>query len=176
MCFSSAYLLVITLNLDFVSILDGSMHDPAELIVCLTQDDEVGAFRIPAQRVSEMMRAALGTESSDTFQLSLGGKLVVGHDKALSKVVVKIRVSEVPVVFPSIVAEAGSSGPKRLEVTVFSARSLPKMDSLLGSCDPYALVTFQNVCLCFVCGYVCAYEPFHHHHHHIFLFSPSSLS
>lgn len=39
----------------------------------------------------------------------------------------------------------GTCGERRLEVTIISVSSLPKMDGMLGKCDPYAVLLFDGV-------------------------------
>jgi len=44
--------------------------------------------------------------------------------------------------FPSIMPENEVGEARRLEFTMVSVNSLPKMDGMFGKCDPYALLTF----------------------------------
>jgi hypothetical protein len=91
------------------------------------KDDEVGTFTIPASRMCEIMRARLGWEGEDTFNLCREGKSIAGHDKELSEVTVKMSVVEVPRAFGTLEAEEGAKGPRRINVTVVSAAHLPKV-------------------------------------------------
>ena len=95
-----------------------------------SKDDEVGSFTIPASRMSEIVRAAIGSDATDTFNLYLGGKVVVGHDKEPSEVTVRVRVAEVPKAFAALEMEEGAKGARRLQVTVVSAKHLPKVSLL----------------------------------------------
>jgi hypothetical protein len=104
------------------------------------KDDEVGTFTVPAWRMTEIIRAKVGSEGEETFQLTLDGKAVVGHDKLPSEVTVKIHVEDLPLAFETLVVDPDAKGPRRIDVTVLSARHLPKIDILTGTCDPYALV------------------------------------
>jgi Ca2+-dependent lipid-binding protein len=91
------------------------------------KDDEVGSFTIPASRMSEIVRARLGWEGEDTFKLQQEGKGVVGHDKEPSEVTLKMSVVEVPKAFGMLEMEEGAKGPRRINVTVVSAKHLPKV-------------------------------------------------
>jgi Ca2+-dependent lipid-binding protein len=92
-----------------------------------SKDDEVGSFTIPASRMSEIVRAAIGSDATDTFNLYLDGKVVVGHDKEPSEVTVRVRVTEVPKAFAALEMEEGAKGARRLDVTLLSAKHLPKV-------------------------------------------------
>jgi hypothetical protein len=39
----------------------------------------------------------------------------------------------------------GTRGERRLEVTIISVSSLPKMDGMFGKCDPFAVLLFDGV-------------------------------
>ena len=78
------------------------------------------------------MRAAIGSDATDTFNLYLGGKVGVGHDKEPSEVTVRVRVTEVPKAFATLEMEEGAKGARRLQVTVVSAKQLPKVRVFLA--------------------------------------------
>jgi Ca2+-dependent lipid-binding protein len=91
------------------------------------KDDEVGKFCIPASRMSELLRGRIGWEGVDTFKLQQEGKGVVGHDKESSEVTVKMSVVEVPKAFGTLEVQEGAKGPRRINVTIVSAKHLPKV-------------------------------------------------
>jgi hypothetical protein len=109
-----------------------------------SKDDEVGSFTIPASRMSEIVRAAIGSDATDTFNLYLGGKVVLGHDKEPSEVTVRVRVAEVPKAFATLEVDPEAKGPRKVELTVVSARHLPKVDIMTGKCDPYVMISFPG--------------------------------
>jgi hypothetical protein len=109
-----------------------------------SKDDEVGSFTIPASRMAEIVRAKIGWEGQETFTLYREGKSVTGHDKGLSEITVKVRVLEAPKAFATLEVDAEAKGPRRVEVTVVSARHLPKVDILTGKCDPYVVVSLPG--------------------------------
>jgi hypothetical protein len=92
-----------------------------------SKDDEVGSFTIPAARMSEILRAKLGSEGQETFTLYLEGKPVVGQDKELSQITVKVRVLEAPKAFATLELDGEARGARRLDVTLISAKHLPKV-------------------------------------------------
>ncbi len=111
-----------------------------------SKDDEVGSFTIPASRMAEIVRAKIGWEGQETFTLYLGGKGVVGHDKGLSEVTVKVSVMEVPKAFAVLEADKDACGQRRLQVTVVSAKHLPKVYDILlwaQACPPCLFAGFQ---------------------------------
>jgi hypothetical protein len=110
-----------------------------------SKDDEVGSFTIPASRMSEILRAKIGWEGQETFTLYREGKGVVGQDKELSEVTVKVRVVEAPKAFATLEVDPEAKGPRRVEVMVVSARHLPKVDILTGKCDPYVVVSLPGL-------------------------------
>jgi Ca2+-dependent lipid-binding protein len=91
------------------------------------KDDEVGSVTIPASRMSEIVRARLGWEGEETFKLYQDGKEVVGHDKQPSEVTVKVSVLEIPKAFRTLEMDEESKGPRQINVTVVSAKHLPKV-------------------------------------------------
>ncbi len=92
-----------------------------------SKDDEVGSFNIPCSRMSEIMRAKIGWEGQETFTLYREGKGVIGQDRELSEVTIKVRVLEIPKAFLSLEIDDKSKGARRLQVTVVSAKHLPKV-------------------------------------------------
>jgi hypothetical protein len=92
-----------------------------------SKDDEVGSFTIPASRMSEIVRAKIGWEGQETFTLYREGKGVVGQDKELSEITVKVSIIEVPKAFAALEADADGCGQRRLQVTLVSAKHLPKV-------------------------------------------------
>jgi Ca2+-dependent lipid-binding protein len=107
-----------------------------------SKDDEVGNFSIPASRMSEVVRARIGWEGEETFPLSVDDcKAVVGHDKQRSEVTVKISVIEIPNAFGALEIDQESQGPRQINVTVVSAKHLPKV------------LVCMYVCMC-VCIYI----------------------
>jgi hypothetical protein len=73
------------------------------------------------------LRAKIGWEGQETFTLYREGKGVVGQDKELSEVTIKIRVLEIPKAFLGLEVDQESKGARRLQVTVVSAKHLPKV-------------------------------------------------
>lgn len=69
---------------------------------------------------------------------------MVGHDKEKTVVSVKVRVCVAPVAFEKIVACEDVEGERRVELTVASVSHLPRMDGLLGKCDPYVVVSYEG--------------------------------
>jgi hypothetical protein len=92
-----------------------------------SKDDEVGSFTIPASRMSEILRAKIGWEGQETFTLYREGKGVVGQDKELSEVTIKVCIVEVPKAFATLEVDEGAKGSRRLLVTIESAKHLPKV-------------------------------------------------
>jgi Ca2+-dependent lipid-binding protein len=92
-----------------------------------SKDDEVGSFTIPASRMAEIVRAKIGWEGQETFTLHLDGKSVIGQDRELSEVTVKVRVAKVPKAFPTLELDGEAKGARRLDVTLISAKHLPKV-------------------------------------------------
>jgi hypothetical protein len=103
------------------------------------KDDVVGTFTVPAWRMAEIIRAKIGSSCEESFTLTQDGKGIIGHDKQPSEVTVKICVLELPLAFETLVVDPEAKGPRRIDVTVLSARHLPKIDILTGTCDPYVL-------------------------------------
>lgn len=101
-----------------------------------SKDDVVGSCKISASRMSEMFRADVGSSGEHVFTLLDKGKPVVGHNKEECKVTLKVKILEVPLAFPSILHESEASGPRRLEITLFSVEHLPKMDGIMGDNSP----------------------------------------
>lgn len=97
-----------------------------------SKDDVVGSCKISAARMSEMFRADVGASGEQVLTLIDKGRPVVGHNKEHCQVTIKVNVSEVPLAFSSILPQAEASGPRRLEITLFSVEHLPKMDSIMG--------------------------------------------
>jgi len=73
------------------------------------------------------------------------GMIQIGHSKSKCELKLKVRVSSVPLAFPSLMPELEATGPRRLQVTLVKVSSCPKMDGLLGKCDPYAKLNFQEI-------------------------------
>ncbi len=96
-----------------------------------SKDDEVGSFTIPAARMSEILRAKIGWEGQDTFTLYLEGKSVTGQDKELSEVTVKVCIVEVPKAFAALMVDEGNSVPRKVNVTLVSAKHLPKASKIV---------------------------------------------
>lgn len=110
-----------------------------------SKDDMVGSFAIPARRMGELFCSSLGGQALHKFAVEDSGRPVIGHNKAVCEVDIKVKVSEVPVAWAFIEPEEGAKGSRRLELTVSTVSSLPKMDGLLGKCDPYAVVIFEGI-------------------------------
>jgi Ca2+-dependent lipid-binding protein len=109
-----------------------------------SKDEEVGSFTIPGPRMSEILRAKIGWEGTDTFVVYHEGKPVIGNDKEMSEVTIKVRMAEVPKAFASLVADEQAHGQRRLKLTLVSANHLPKMD-MIGTIDPYAVISFEGM-------------------------------
>jgi hypothetical protein len=77
--------------------------------------------------MSEIVQARLGWEGEETFKLYQDGRGVVGHDKLPSEVTVKISVLEIPKAFEALEVDEAAKGPRKLLVTVVSAKHLPKV-------------------------------------------------
>lgn len=137
-----------TFNLDLE---DATRGTSADCIVSVwdwdtaSADDEIGSVKISAQRISDLFRANLGSMADHTFTVMSEGKPVIGHSKSKCEMILKVRVCEVPLAFPALIPQPGVKGPRRLEVTMVKVASCPKMDGLLGKCDPYAKLMFQDV-------------------------------
>jgi Ca2+-dependent lipid-binding protein len=93
-----------------------------------SKDDEVGSFTIPASRMAEIVRAKIGSEGQETFTLYSKGKAVVGQDKELSEVTVKVCIVEVPKAFATLEIDDAAQGSRRLLVIIESAKHLPKVN------------------------------------------------
>jgi hypothetical protein len=92
-----------------------------------SKDDEVGKFTIPALRMSQIVQARLGWEGVETFKLYQDGRGVVGHDKELSEVTVKMSVVEIPRAFGTLDIDPEAHGGRIVNVTLISANHLPKV-------------------------------------------------
>jgi hypothetical protein len=58
---------------------------------------------------------------------------------------VAVKVAEVPRAFSTLEAEEGSTGPRRLEVTLVGVQHLPKMDGIMGRCDAYSKMLWRGI-------------------------------
>ena len=56
-----------------------------------------------------------------------------------------VKVVEVPRAFSTLEAEEGSTGPRRLEVTLVGVQHLPKMDGIMGRCDAYSKMLWRGI-------------------------------
>ena len=56
-----------------------------------------------------------------------------------------VKVAEVPRAFSTLEAEEGSTGPRRLEVTLVGVQHLPKMDGIMGRCDAYSKMLWRGI-------------------------------
>ncbi len=104
-----------------------------------SKDEEVGSFTIPASRMAEIVRAKIGWEGQETFTLYHEGKGVVGQDKELSEVTVKVSITEVPKAFQPLDIDEQANGVRQVRITLMSAGHLPKMD-VMGSVDAYVVM------------------------------------
>jgi Ca2+-dependent lipid-binding protein len=95
------------------------------------KDDEVGSFTIPASRMSEILRAKIGWEGQETFTLYREGKGVVGQDKELSEIALKVAVVKVPKAFAMLSVDEENLGPRKINVTLVSAKHLPKVSAAI---------------------------------------------
>jgi hypothetical protein len=93
----------------------------------IAMSDTAGSFTVPAPRMSELVRAKVGWQGEDTLTLYNGGKAVVGHDKQLSQVTLRLQIVELPKAFPTLEVDAEARGPRQVVVTVVSANHLPKV-------------------------------------------------
>ena len=137
-------------NLDLEDVAKGLASDCTVTVMdwdATSKDDEVGSFVISAERMGELFRAHLGSSGLHKFIVMRDGRPVKGHNKSECEVELKVKVSEVPLPFSTLVGASRESvkGARRLELTVLSINSLPKMDGMLGKCDPYAIVSFEGV-------------------------------
>ena len=104
----------------------------------------VGEARISASRMSEILRAKIGSEASETLVFMSKGSVVQGHNLASAEVSLRVRVLAKPAIFEGIVPEEGARGARRLEMTVFKCEHLPSMDGMMGKCDGYAVLSFEE--------------------------------
>lgn len=112
-----------------------------------TKDDEIGSFKISASRVGDLFRSALNSESEESFVVYDAGKAVQGHDKKRCEVTVKVKVCQVPVVFPTLEPAADAQGPRRLDLTVFSGMSIFKTLRLNPTLPPRFADSDRNASL-----------------------------
>jgi len=115
-----------------------------------TSDDSIGQVVLSAELMTRVAHAEMGLTAEHTFEVLRvptpqrkrvrQQKAVVGHDGQHCVLTLRVRVSELlDLCDPPAAAEV--SGPRRLEVSVVSARHLPKMDSV-GTCDAFVEIEF----------------------------------
>ncbi len=117
-------------------------------------NENIGRVVLPAELMQRIATAKLGFEAEHTFAVmplqNKGGLLtgkrasagVTGHDGEPCVITIRVLVAEAADLRePPVGVGAGASEPRRLELTVVSARHLPKKD-LANSCDAYVEVHF----------------------------------
>jgi len=115
-----------------------------------TSDDSIGQVVLSAELMTRVAHAEMGLTAEHTFEVLRvptpqrkrvrQQKAVVGHDGQHCVLTLRVRVSELlDLCDPPAAAEV--SGPRRLEVSVVSARHLPKMD-FVGTCDAFVEIEF----------------------------------
>jgi hypothetical protein len=117
-------------------------------------NENIGRVVLPAELMQRIATAKLGFEAEHTFAVmplqNKGGLLtgkraspgVTGHDGEPCVMTIRVLVAEAADLRePPVGVGAGASEPRRLELTVVSARHLPKKD-LTNSCDAYVEVHF----------------------------------
>jgi len=121
-------------------------------------NEDIGRVMLPAELMQRIAAAPPGFEAEHTFTLmslpKKGGRFaakragvgITGHDGEPSDLTVRVRVAEAANLREPP-AGAGAGGPRQLELTVVSARHLPKMD-LATACDAYVEVHFLGRQFC----------------------------
>lgn len=71
--------------------------------------------------------------------------LQIGNDRQKCELTMKVKVSEVPIAFPSVEPKKGVKGPRRIIMTLEACKHLPAMDGMFGKCDAYAILSFENM-------------------------------
>lgn len=104
----------------------------------------VGEARVSASRMSQVLRAKVGSEATETLVLMSKGQVVKGHNLTSAEVLLRVRVLNKPAIFDGIVAEEGAHGSRRLELNVYKCEHLPSMDGIMGKCDGYAVLSFDE--------------------------------
>lgn len=107
------------------------------------KNDEIGGLVVSDEVMTRLMQSAIGWEGEGSYYVNKDNHVVEGHDGEGCCIKFRAKVMDgrkglFPPLHPPYVDKA-----RRVEVTIVSARHLPKMD-LMGTCDPYVVVSLNE--------------------------------
>mmetsp|Transcript_29433 Transcript_29433/g.70739 ORF Transcript_29433/g.70739 Transcript_29433/m.70739 type:complete len:485 (+) Transcript_29433:219-1673(+) len=104
-------------------------------------NDKCGDVIVPTDLMQLIAGAEVGWSGEGDFTvLGEDGKELHGNDKQVCIITLRIKVTGAAKgIDPPEPTDPAVNGPRRIQLTVKSARHLPKMDTI-GTCDPFCVV------------------------------------